>query len=178
MTAVSHLTEMGVIKSPECDKLSRNIWKWAEPRKIWLSAAHISGTENCTADNDSREFNNSIEWMFSDFVFKIITDLSGTLEIDLFATRLNHKLPIHVSWKPDPYSVSINARSVSWSQSYMYCFPPFSVIWKVLKKRRYSRSYNNNAILANSELVFSCTSDVYRTAPSVREPTSGVARNN
>ena len=73
---------------------------------------------------------------FSDFVFKIITDLFGTPEIDLFATRLNHKLPIYVSWNPDPYSVSINAFSVSWSQSYVYCFPPFSVIWKVLKKIR------------------------------------------
>ena len=26
--------------------------------------------------------------------------------------------------------------SVSWSQSYIYCFPPFSVIWKVLRKIR------------------------------------------
>ena len=74
--------------------------------------------------------------MVSDFVFKIITNLFGTSEIDLFATRLNHKLPIYVSWKSDQYSVSINAFSVSWSQSYMYCVPPFSVIWKVLKKIR------------------------------------------
>ena len=136
MTAVSYLQNMGGIKSLECNELSRNIWKWAEPRKIWLSAAHIPGTENCTADNDSREFDDSTEWMVSDFVFKTITDLFGTPAIDLFATRLNHKLPIYVSWKPDPYSVSINAFSVSWSQSYVYCFPPFSVIWKVLKKIR------------------------------------------
>ena len=127
---------MGGIKSPECNKLSRNIWEWAEVRKMWLSAAHIPGTENCTADTDSREFNDDSEWMVSDFVLKIITDLFGTHEIDLFATRLNHKLPIYVSGKPDPYSVSINAFSVSWSQSYMYYFHLFSVIWKVLKKIR------------------------------------------
>ena len=52
------------------------------------------------------------------------------------AARLNHKLPTYVSWKPDPYSVAINAFSASWSKSYMYCFRPFSVIWKVLKKIR------------------------------------------
>ena len=103
---------------------------------MWLSAAHIPGTENCTADTDSREFSDDSEWMVSDFVFKIITDLFGTPEIDLFATRLNHKLLIYVSWKPDPYFVSINAFSVSWSQSYMYYFHPFSVMWKVLKKIR------------------------------------------
>ena len=180
MTAVSYLQNMGGIKSPECNKLSRNIWKWAEVRKMWLSAAHIPDTENCTANTDSREFNDDSEWMVSDFVFKIITDLFGTSEIDLFATRLNHKLPIYVSWNPDPYSVSINAFSVSWSQSYMYCFPPFSVIWKVQKKdqRQYSRSYSNNTTLANSELVSSCTSDVHCTAPSVWQPTSAAARNN
>ena len=125
MIAVSYLQNMGGIKSTECNKLSRNIWKWAEVRKIWLSEAHIPGTENCTADTNSREFNDDSEWMVSDFVFKIITYLFGTPEIDLFATRLNHKLPMYVSWKPDPYSVSINAFSVSWSQSYMYCCFPF-----------------------------------------------------
>ena len=136
MTAVTYLQNMGGIKSPECNEISRNVWKWEEHRKIWLSAAHIPGTGNCTADNDSREFDDSTEWMVSDLVFKTITDLFGTPAIDLFATRLNHKLPIYVSWKPDPYSVSTNAFSVSWSQSYVYCFPPFSVIWKVLKKIR------------------------------------------
>ena len=50
MTVASYLQNMGGIKSPECNKLSKNIWKWAEPGKIWLSAAHIPGTENCTAD--------------------------------------------------------------------------------------------------------------------------------
>ena len=136
VTAVSYLQNMSGIKSPECNKLSRNVWKWAEPQRLWLSAAHIPGTENCTAHTDSREFNDSSEWMVSDFVFKIITDLFGTPEMDLFATRLNHKLPMYVSWKPDPYSVAIDAFSVSWSQSYIYCFPPSSVIWKVLKKIR------------------------------------------
>ena len=84
VTAVGYLQNMGGVKSPECNKLSRNIWRWVEPRKMWLSAVHIPGTENCTADTDSREFNDSSEWMVSDFVFKIITDLFGTPEIDLF----------------------------------------------------------------------------------------------
>ena len=117
MKAVSYVQNMGGIKYPECDKLARNIWKWAKPRKICLSAEHIPGTENCTTNTDFREFNDSTECMVSDFVFKIITDLFGTLETELFATRLNHKLPIYVSWKPDPYSVSINVLSVLWSQS-------------------------------------------------------------
>ena len=70
MTAVSYLQTMGGIKSPECNKLSRNIWKWADVRKMWLSAAHIPGTENCTADTDSREFNDDSEWMVFRFCFQ------------------------------------------------------------------------------------------------------------
>ena len=56
-------------------------------------------------------------------------------EIDLFATRTNHKLPEYVSWKPDPRSVAIDAFSITWNK-FIYCFPPFSIIWKVLKKIR------------------------------------------
>ena len=34
VTVVSYLQNMGGIKSLECNKLSRNIWKWAEPWKL------------------------------------------------------------------------------------------------------------------------------------------------
>ena len=40
--------------------------------------------------------------------------LWGKPDIDLFATRLNSKLPKYVSWKPDPGSVSIDDFSISW----------------------------------------------------------------
>ena len=53
-----------------------------------------------------------------------------------FATRLSSKLPKYVSWKPDPGSVSIDAFSISWNNYYSYCFPPFSLIWKVINKIR------------------------------------------
>ena len=56
--------------------------------------------------------------------------------IDLIATRLNSKLQKHVSWKPDPGSLSIDAFSISWNYCYSYCFPPFGWIWKVINKIR------------------------------------------
>ena len=64
--------------------------------------AHIRGTENVNADTGSAQFNDATEWMVSDHAFSIVTDKFGVPDVDLFASRLNHKLPKYVSWKPDP----------------------------------------------------------------------------
>lgn len=42
-TAVSYINEMGGCKSPQCNDVTKEIWKWAMARNIWLSAAHIPG---------------------------------------------------------------------------------------------------------------------------------------
>ena len=93
-------------------------------------------TENVTADTGSGKFNDATEWMVLDHAFSIITKKFGVPDVDLFAPRLNHKLPKYVSWKPDPKSIAVNAFSLSWEETYSYCFPPFSIIWKVLRKVR------------------------------------------
>ena len=74
--------------------------------------------------------------MISDKIFKKLCILWGKPDIDLFATRLKSKLPKYVSWKPDPGSVLLDAFSISWNYCYSYCFPPFSLIWKVMDKIR------------------------------------------
>ena len=89
----------------------RNL-QWAESNNISIPAAHISGTENVTADTGSRQF-NATEWMVSDHAFSIITNKFDVPDVDLFASMLNHKLPKYVSWKPDPKSIAVNAFSLS-----------------------------------------------------------------
>ena len=34
---------------------------------------------------------------------------------DLFATRLNHQLPLYVSWQPDPFAMATDAFQVRWT---------------------------------------------------------------
>ena len=58
----------------------------------------------------------------------------GGLMVNLFATRLNYKLPVYVSplpnsqaWKEDPFRIS-------WDHLEAYAFPPFAVIRSVLNK--------------------------------------------
>ena len=47
---------MGGIRSDLCDDIAFDIWQWAAEQQIWVSAAHIPGSENVLADKNSRIF--------------------------------------------------------------------------------------------------------------------------
>ena len=133
-TAVAYINKMGGTVSQECNEIAKQIWYWAMSQKIWISAAHIPGTHNQEADFESRNFNidKSTDWTLSDFIFNKIIESFGTPDIDMFSARINNKLPIYVSWKPDPYCYAVDALSMEWKGFFPYCFPPFSVIQKVM----------------------------------------------
>ena len=61
------------------------------------------------ADSESRVFSSSTEWSLHPEVFDHINEIWGPFEIDLFASRLNFKIPTYVSWKPDPDAKYVNA---------------------------------------------------------------------
>ena len=57
-----------------------------------------------------------------------------TPNMDLFATRLNNRLPVFVSPMADPLAVDVDAMSMSWKGMYAYAFPPFVMLGRVLEK--------------------------------------------
>ncbi|KAL8584420.1 hypothetical protein ACOMHN_032040 [Nucella lapillus] len=57
-------------------------------------------------------------------------------QVDLFATRFNHRLPLYVSPVLDPTAWAIDALSIPWSNLLGYAFPPFPILGKVLRKAR------------------------------------------
>ena len=63
---------------------------------------------------------------------KIISEFQFQPEVDLFASRLNAKLPVFVLYHPDPEAMHINAFSISWQGRPFYAFPPFAVIGSVV----------------------------------------------
>ena len=65
---------------------------------------------------------------------KIVSKFQFQPEVDLFASRLNAKLPVFVLYHPDPEAMHINAFSIYWQGRPFYAFPPFAVIGKVLHK--------------------------------------------
>jgi len=73
--------------------LSREIWLWCIDNKISLTAIHISGICNTIADKLSRKFIDNIEWSLDTTIFEHLCTISGTPDIDLFASRLRNKIP-------------------------------------------------------------------------------------
>lgn len=133
-TAVAYINNMGGIKSDELDYLAKKLWEWSISRDIWVSAVHIPGKTNVDADEQSREFYDKHEWSVNNTVFQDIKVQFPDLNIDLFASRLNHKIEAYCSWRPDPYSSFIDAFSINWQDYKFYAFPPFSLVTRCLQK--------------------------------------------
>ncbi|XP_045167144.1 uncharacterized protein LOC123530436 [Mercenaria mercenaria] len=134
--AIKYLSKMGGRKM-QLNELTREIWEWCEKRNIWLSAYHIPGKLNTTADTLSRmskKLNDDMEWSLHESVFNCIQEKMGTCSVDLFASAANHKLDQYVSYVPEGHEIAVNAFSLSWSKGLNYIFPPFSLLGKVLQK--------------------------------------------
>ena len=67
-------------------------------------------------------------------IYKAVCDTFGTPEIDLFASRINRQTEKYVSSKPEPEAFAVDAFFINWSHHFMYIFPPFSLLKKVIKK--------------------------------------------
>ena len=133
-TAVAYVNHMGGMQSSDLNDLTIKLWQWCIEHSIWISAVHIAGTSNTVADTRSRVFHDNHEYMLNRSSFKTILDRFPNLNIDLFATRLNHQLEQYVSWKPDPGCMAVDAFSINWHSSHFYAFPPFSLIGRCLQK--------------------------------------------
>ncbi len=132
-TSCAYLKNFGG-KKRTLDDLARKIWMWCIDRNIWLTVGHVPGATNIEADALSRKFNDDLEWSLNIEVFLSIEQIYGPFDIDLFASRLNHKLDTYVSFRPDPNAVAVDAFSISWSNMTSYIFAPFSTLGMVLRK--------------------------------------------
>ena len=132
-TAVACINRCGSIKESLLD-LCVEIFSWAEESDIYLSAAHVKGTENVEADRLSRIEVVDAEWSIPQCLFDQICSVFGRPSVDLFASRINHKLECFLSWHPDPSAAATDAFAFSWCDFYGYAFPPFSVLGKVVQK--------------------------------------------
>ena len=64
-TAISVINNMGTCHSDSCNSIACKIWTLCEENGIWLTAAHIPGKENVTADYECRNINSDTEWMLN-----------------------------------------------------------------------------------------------------------------
>ena len=110
---------------------------WCHHYHITLKARHIPGCLNVMTDLLSR-FNQvqSTEWSLHPQVFKQICHKWSTPHVDLFATHLNHKLPLYVSPIPDQKAWDIDALNINWTGLTAYAYPPTALLHRVIQKIR------------------------------------------
>ena len=102
---------------------------WCHQYKITLKARHIPGCLNVMAALLSWSNQvQSTEWSLHPQVFKQICHNWFTPHVDLFATRLNHKLPLYVAPVPDPNAWDIDAPNINWLGLRAYAYPPVALL--------------------------------------------------
>ena len=117
-----------------------NILNLCLAHNIQLLVKHIPGRFNTLADRMSRmDKPIATEWSWNQEIANKIFQIMDFPSIDLFATRLNHRLPLYVSPIPDQKALSIEAISMDWNRIQAYAFPPFHLIQTVINKIRISQ---------------------------------------
>ena len=137
---VAYIRHQGGTHSTELSEEVWNVLNLCLAHNIHLLAKHNPGRFNTLADQMSQiDKPISTEWSLNQEIANKIFQIMDFPSIDLFATRLNHRLPIYVSPIPDQKVLSIDALSMDWNRMHAYAFPPFYLIPAVIKKIRLSQ---------------------------------------
>ena len=136
-TVVAYINKQGGTHSAEMCALLWKIMTWCHHYHITLKARHIPGCLNVMADLLSRSKQvQSTEWSLHPQVFKQICQKRFTPHVDLFATHLNHKLPLYVSPVPDPKAWDTDVLNINWTGLTAYAYPPTALLHRVIQKIR------------------------------------------
>ena len=95
--------------------------------------SRVSECDECDLLSRSNQV-QSTEWSLHPQVFKQICQKWFTPHIDLFATHLNHKLPLYISPVPDPKAWDIDALNINWTGLTAYAYPPRALLHRVIQK--------------------------------------------
>ncbi|XP_068250282.1 uncharacterized protein [Palaemon carinicauda] len=124
-------------RSTQINQVILSIFHLAEKKRWHLSAVHLQGFHNVMADAVSRLMPIESEWSLDSGSFSFILRQVPELQIDLFTTSDNKKLPRYVAPYEDPLAEASDGKSLDWNKwNRIYLFPPTNLLMKVLNKLR------------------------------------------
>ena len=152
---------------------------WCHHYLITFKARHVLGCLNVMANLLSRSNQvQSTEWSLHPQVFKQICQKWFTPHVDLFATHLNHQLPLYVSPIPDPRAWNIDALNINWTNLTAYAYSPTAPSQGDPKDQAMLLpDHRNSPRLSRDALVLGPSAALNRdptTTPSVNDPTQTV----
>ena len=105
-----------------------------------ITAEYLPSFLNVDADWQSQNSRDLSGRKLCPKIFQQVCQRKSMLKIDLFAPRLSLKLPQYFAWISDPFSQGTDAIQKIWGNKFLYAFPPFCLILKVLKKVNYDQT--------------------------------------
>ena len=138
-TALAYHRKQGGTRLSSLNAVVQELLRLCESQSVRLIPQSIPGHLNVLADSLScRSQVLGSEWtLCPQAVSELLRRCPAT--IDLFATSLNHRLPVYFSPMYDPLSAGMDAMLQPWDGLQAYAFPPFSLLPRVLAKVRVSR---------------------------------------
>jgi hypothetical protein len=102
---------------------------------IELIPRHIPGQRNILADALSRaDCLVQTEWTLHQEVVRTLLGMWDSPTVDLFATRLNKRLPLYYSPLPENKVLVVDSLSAAWEGLDSLAYPPTPLILAVLNK--------------------------------------------
>ena len=117
-TALAYLRKQGGTRSQTLNSVGQTILRFCESHRIRLLPQFIPGKLNVLADLLSRK----AQALCSEAFHQLLHRWPAT--IDLFATSLNHRLPVYFSLMVDPQSAGTDALLQLGTGSRLMPFPP------------------------------------------------------
>ena len=139
-SVVAHINKMGGTRSQDLIALTRRIWTWCLERKLQLSAQHIPGKLNLTADFLTRFLRDRTDWILNPDIFAALNKHWGPLQVDLFVRRFSAQPQRFFSWRVDPDAEATDAFSQPWSHTLGFAHPPWCLVLRVLHKAQMERA--------------------------------------
>ena len=130
-TTVTYINNFGGVRSLAVSNVITDLYSFCQDRNLTIKASFLKGRLNLRADALSRRTRDHCYSLPSSLFNHFCDHFSLDLEVDLFASRHNNKLPLYYSRGPDQYALGFYAFSMTWPNS-VYAFPPIMLVDKFL----------------------------------------------
>jgi len=128
---VAYINHQGGVHSRTQNQETMHLYSLVVPLGISLQAIHRPGVDNVLLDSLSQTHPDPTEWGLDKVTTRKLFHVWGTPQ---FAAHQNSYLPVWFSHIHHPEAAACNTLVHPWTGLFLYVFPPFPLLQKVLLK--------------------------------------------
>jgi len=135
-TTVAYISHQGGVHSRAQNQETMRLYSLVVPLGISIQPVHWPGVDNVLVDYLSRTHPDPTEWRLDKVTTRKLFHMWGTPQIDVFASHQNSHLPVWFGRTDHPEAAACDALLQPWTGLFLYVFPPFPLLQKVLLKMK------------------------------------------